>query len=226
MYIVLIRTLMLYFFVVLSMRLMGKKQIGQLQPFELVTTIMISELASLPMSDTKIPLISGIIAIATLLMLQCSISLLQLKSEFSRKLFCGEPSILIKDGKIDIDELKRQKFTINDLMEELRLNGYFNLGDIEYAILETSGQISIIPKSDVENVKRSDLKIKSQQESLPVTLILDSKVNMQNLKLINKNLEWLKGQLRKNNIQSEKDVFLALMDSNGKFYFQKRSDKP
>lgn len=220
MFIVLIRTIILYLLVILSMRLMGKKQIGQLEPFELAIAIMISELASLPMQDTRIPIMHGVIPIVTLLVLQTILALIQLKSEKMRAILSGKPSVLVKSGKIDILELKKEKFNINDLMEELRLQGYYNLEDIEYAILETSGQLSVIPKTELCNVTKSDLKLTVTQDSLPITLILNGRINKENLKIINKDENWIKEQLKQNKISSIKDVFLALMDSKGKFYYQ------
>ncbi|URZ01758.1 DUF421 domain-containing protein [Clostridium felsineum] len=221
MYIIMLRTIILYFLVVLIMRIMGKRQIGQLQPFELVITIMISELASLPMQDPRIPLIHGVIPIVTLLFLEIVLSLLQLKSEKARTVLCGEPTLLINKGKIDISALKSQRVNINDLMEELRLKDYFNVEDIEYAILETSGQISLIPKTHLTNATKQDLSLKVKQESVPVTIILDGKVNIANIKYLNKDAEWLMKELKKNNINSPKDVFLGLIDSKGQFYYQK-----
>lgn len=220
MFISLIRTSILYFVVVFTMRAMGKRQIGQLQPFELVIAIMISELASLPMQDTRIPLAHGIIPIITLLLLQVIISVLELKSEKARVIFSGKPSILIEHGKIDISQLRYQRFNINDLLEELRLQGYFNLEDIEYAILETSGQLSIIPKTGLNFATKDELKIQYQAEKLPITLILDGKINHRNIKIANKSLKWLEEKLKSNHLQSAEDVFIALLDSKGEFYFQ------
>lgn len=222
----LIRTIILYLVVVSSMRLMGKKQIGQLQPFELAVAIMISELAALPMQDNRVPLMDGIIPIITLLILQITVSILELKSEKMRIWFNGKPSILIKDGKIDINELYYQQLNINDLMEELRLKDIYNLDDIEYAILETSGQLSIIPKTELSNVTKEDLKIKVSQETLPITLILDGKLNTNNLKIANKNKKWLKSQLKLHKIKSYEEVFIAIIDSKGKFYCQAKNDQP
>ncbi|GAA0728049.1 DUF421 domain-containing protein [Clostridium malenominatum] len=226
MFTVLIRTIILYAVVIGAMRLMGKKQIGQLEPFELAITIMISELAALPMQDTRIPLLHGIIPIITLLTLQTILAILQLKSETFRKIINGSPSILIENGKIDIQELKYQRFNINDLMEELRLQGYYNISDVEYAILETSGQLSIIPKTELTPATKQDLHLLTKvnvnitQDKLPVTLILDGKVNFENLKLIKKDVSWLKKNLKRNDIEEFKDVFIALIDSHGKLYFQ------
>jgi uncharacterized membrane protein YcaP (DUF421 family) len=220
MFIVMIRTIILYFIVVITMRIMGKRQIGEMQPFELVIAIMVSELASLPMQDTRIPLAHGVIPIVTLLFLQAIISMAELKSEAARTIFSGKPSIIIKDGKIDIKQLKYDRFNINDLFEELRLQGYYNIENIQYAILETSGQLSVIPKTELEPATKQDLNIKTTQDKLPVTLILDGKINQNNLKVIEKNNLWLENELKENNISSVDKVFIALLDSKGKFFYQ------
>lgn len=220
MFIVMVRTLILYMLVVLVMRLMGKRQISQLEPFELVISIMISDLASLPMQDLRIPLIHGIIPIITLLLIQSIITLLELKSEKLSAVLTGTPSILVKHGKINIEELKSQKLELNDLMEKIRLSGYFNISDIEYGILETSGQLSVIPKSKVSPATKQDLNIVVPEEKLPVTLIIDGKIHSENLKLLHKDKTWLYTQLRTNNISCEKDVFLATLDSSGQFFCQ------
>lgn len=204
------------------MRIMGKKQIGQLEPFELAITIMVSELASLPMQDTRIPLIHGFIPIITLLSLQTGLSILQLKSEKFRWVVNGRPSILIEDGKIDIDELTYQRFNINDLMEEIRLQGFFNISDIEYAILETSGQLSIIPKTKLTPVTKEDLSITALQDSLPIPLILDGKVDHENLTLVKKDVRWLRQRLNKKDTDDFSDIFIAILDSHKKFYVQKK----
>lgn len=147
MFIVFIRTAILYSLVVIVMRLMGKRQIGELQPYEFVITIMISDLAALPMQDTKFPLLLGIIPIITLLLMKTLLSQLQLKSQFARKIIDGEPTILIFKGKINFLGIKKQQINIDELMEEIRLSGYFDLNEIQYAILENNGQLSILPTS-------------------------------------------------------------------------------
>lgn len=224
MLIILFRAIVLYFVVVFIMRIMGKRQIGQLQPFELVIALMISELAAMPMQNTGIPLFHGVIPIVTLLVLQVLISTLQLKSEAARFIFCGRPSILIEKGKINIKELKSNRLNLNDLLEELRMKDYYNLDDIEYAILETGGQITVIPKSELEPATRKDLNIKPGQNMLPVTLILDGRVNDKNLKFIKKDKSWLNKQLNKKNISSADQIFLALLDSQGNFVYQLKKE--
>ncbi|MDD3224217.1 MAG: DUF421 domain-containing protein [Clostridium sp.] len=220
MFTIMLRTIILYILVVLIMRLMGKRQIGELQPFELVITITISDLASLPMQDTRIPLIHGIIPIVTLLFLEILISIIQLKFESARLVISGKPSILINKGKIDINIMRSQRLNINDLMEEIRLKGYYNLEDIEFAILETSGQLSIIPKTSLSNATKEDVKVQCAQDTIPVTLILDGNVNHKNLKILGRDEKWLKSILNSKNINSSKEIFIALIDSKGKFYMQ------
>ncbi|MBW9158134.1 DUF421 domain-containing protein [Clostridium tagluense] len=207
------------------MRMMGKKQIGELEPFELVIALMISELATFPMQDIRIPILHAIIPIITLLFLQVATSFIELKSEKARKILTGAPSILIKNGKIDIAELRYQRFNINDLLEELRLKGYFNLSDIEYAILETSGELSILPKTGNSNVTKDDLNLSLTQESLPIPLIMDGNVNFKNLKILEKDETWLNSILKKNNIDGAKDVFIGIIDSKNKFYYQLKEGK-
>jgi uncharacterized membrane protein YcaP (DUF421 family) len=161
---------------------MGKHQIGQLQPYELVITILISELAAVPMQDTDIPLINGIIPILTLLLIQITLSLLSLKSAKARRIICGGPSILIENGKIQQPELTKLRYNIIDLLEQLRLKDIPNIADVEYAILETSGKLSVIPKSQKRPVNPEDLKITTLYEGLPISLIIDGNLQRNHMK--------------------------------------------
>ena len=241
MFIVFIRTAILYSLVVIVMRLMGKRQIGELQPYEFVITIMISDLAALPMQDTKFPLLLGIIPIITLLLMKTLLSQLQLKSQFARKIIDGEPTILIFKGKINFLGIKKQQINIDELMEEIRLSGYFDLNEIQYAILENNGQLSILPtsqsssgggtqKSDSDAsvstpAKKDSSSSSSHQEPmLPKILVMDGKVNKNALTTLGKDEEWVKKVLRNHNIHSIKDVLLALYDTKGKFQYQLYGD--
>lgn len=161
MFIVLIRTIILYSLVILVMRLMGKRQIGELQPYEFVITIMISDLAALPMQDTRLPLILGIIPIITLLFIKTILTQLQLKSQTARKILEGEPVILVKKGKINMEAMSKQQINLDELMEELRLAGYFDLNEIEYAILENNGQLSFLINSNSSNNSNSSTSSQS-----------------------------------------------------------------
>lgn len=144
MLIVFLRSIVLYIIVLIVMRLMGKREIGQLQPFELAIAIMIADLAAVPMAETGIPISNGIIPILGLLVMHLIISFLNLKSMKIREILCGKPAILIYRGKIDEKVLKKERFTLNELQERLRSSNVVNLGDVEYAILETSGQVTVI----------------------------------------------------------------------------------
>ncbi len=220
MFILVIRTIILYSFLLIIMRLMGKRQLGQLEPFDLVTALMISELAALPMEDNRMPLISSMIPITTLVVLQIITSIIQLKSEKARTLLNGEPSILIKDGEVDLKELRNQRFNLDDLLEELRLNGYFNLSDIHYAVLETNGNISIMPKEENTPITPKVLNLSVQEKPMPMIIINDGSINKQNLEKVGKNMKWVKKQLRKNNIESYEDVFIGIVYDDDKFFYQ------
>ena len=177
MFVVSLRTAVLYLIVVFTIRLMGKRQIGELQPYEFVIAIMISDLASLPMQDTRYPLLQGIIPIVTLLFLKTLITQLGLKFQSTRKYLDGEPCILICKGKINYNCLKKQQINIDELMEELRLANYFNLEEIQYAILENDGDISVLPTNYNESKGISSNKASSNEVCLPKIVISDGKIN-------------------------------------------------
>ena len=220
MFILIIRTFLLYFVVIFVMRLMGKRQIGQFEPYEFAITLMISEIATLPMQDTRIPILHGVMSIFTLGFLQTILALVQLKFTPFRHLLNGRPSIVIRNGEIDIKELKKLRFSINDLVEEIRLMGYLNVDDIQIAILETSGQLSVFPKSSKTAIVREDLKLKNAEENIPIILILDRKICHESLKFLNKDVNWLLNKLYERNIATSKEVFLAIMNSSGNLYIQ------
>lgn len=218
-----IRAIFLYLLVVLVIRIMGKHQIGQLQPFELVITIMISELAAIPMQDTEIPLLNGVIPIITLLFIQITLSLLTMKSIQARRLICGCPSILIENGRINETELQRLRYNLSDLLEQLRLKDLPNIADVEYAILETSGQLSVIPKSQKRPVIPEDLQIETSYEGLPLILISDGTFHSEILKQTNLSETWLRNELKKTGINSWDEVLIASLDSSGKLYIQPKA---
>lgn len=225
MFILIIRTVILYVYLIFIMRVMGKRQLGQLEPVDFVVALMISELATLPMGDNRIPLIYAIVPITTLVFLQVMTSFLELKSEHIRSILNGQPSILIKDGLVNVEELKQLRYNLDDLLAELRQNGYFNLQEIHYAILETDGSLSIVPYTSYEPPTRQDLKIKVENEPLPMPVILDGVINKSNLKSIGKDIYWLEKKLSHHNIKSHRDVLVAIVYSNNhKFYFQLKNE--
>ncbi|AZT90157.1 DUF421 domain-containing protein [Caldicellulosiruptor changbaiensis] len=216
------RTLILYVLVVLVMRLMGKRQMGELQPFELVITIMISELAAVPMQNTGVPLLNGIVPILTLLFLQTLITFGTLKSDMMKKLVCGSPTILIAKGRVLEDALRKTRYSLNDLMEQLRIKGYFNIHDIEYAILETDGDISVIPKSQKRPVTPADLGIQTKYEGLPISVVVDGKVKKDVLKYANLSEQEVLVELKKRGIDTPEEVFFACIDPEGNWFVQKK----
>ena len=192
-----------------------------MQPFELVIAIMIADLASVPMSDTGIPITNGIIPILALLLIQLIISIINLKSIWGRKVLCGMPSILIYRGKIDENVLKKERFTINELQERLRGNNVVNLGDVEYAILETSGEVTVIQKPNKRNVTPEDLNIMPDYEGIPYDLVIDGKIMYDNLKILEKDYDWLKKEVNKFGFNPE-EALIVTLDGNNQIFCQKK----
>ena len=217
------RAIVLYLIVLVVMRLMGKREIGQLQPFELAISIMIADLASIPMSEIGIPIFNGIVPILGLLVMHLILSLINLKSLKAREIICGKPSILIYRGKINEKELRKERFTINELEERLRGNNVVNLGDVEYAILETSGQVTVIQKPEKRNTIPEDFNIVPEYEGIPYDLVVDGKVMNKNLKAIGKNYNWLKIQVEKFDIKPE-EALVVTIDGKGQIFCQKKEE--
>ena len=213
------RSIVLYIIVLIVMRLMGKREISQMQPFELAISIMIADLASIPMTEIGIPIFNGVVPILGLLLMHLVISVINIKSIRLRKFICGKPSILIYRGKIDEKVLKKERFTINELQERLRRNNIFNLGDVEYAILETSGQVTVIPKPNKRAATPEDFNIEPKYEGIPYDLVVDGKVMYENLQKIGKNYVWLKKQTEKFGIKPEEALIITI-DGEGKFFCQ------
>ncbi|MBP3502752.1 MAG: DUF421 domain-containing protein [Clostridia bacterium] len=224
MLIIFIRSIILYIIVLIVMRLMGKREIGQLQPFELAIAIMIADLASVPMSEIGIPIINGIIPILGLLVMHLIISYINLKSMKMRQLICGKPSILIYRGKINESMMRKERFTINELQERLRANNINDINDVEYAILETSGQVSVIEKPNKRTTIPEDFNIMPEYEGISYDLVIDGKVMYENLKILNKDYNWLKTEVNKFNMEPE-EALLVTINGKGSFFCQKKEVK-
>ena len=208
MLILVIRTLILYLIVVLSLRIMGKRQIGEMQPSELVVAIMISDLASVPMQAIDIPLVTGIIPVLTLLVSEVMMSFISLKSKTLRRYISGEPSIVIYKGHVNEGELERLRFNLNDLLEQLRIAGCPDISEVQVAVLETNGQLSVIQKSD-------------GVLELPYMLILDGEINETELLRAGKNKKWLKEKIK----GDIKNIFVAALNDKGQLLVQKKGEK-
>lgn len=216
-----VRAIIIYILVLIVMRLMGKREIGQLQPFELVISIMIADLASIPMTDPGVPIFNGVVPILGLLAMHLLITVLNIKSVNIRKFTCGKPTILIYRGRIDEEALKKERFTVSELQERLRGKDVFNLGDVEFAILETNGEVSVILKPNKRNTTPEDFSIEPDYEGLPYDLIVDGKIMYDNLNKIGKDERWLLKQIVKFKATPD-NVLIATMDGKGNFFCQKK----
>lgn len=217
------RAIILYIFVLIVMRLMGKREIGQMQPFELAISIMIADLSTVPMADIGIPIFNGIIPILGLLLMHLIISIVNLKSLKAREIICGKPRFLIYRGKIDEEALKKERFTINELQERLRGNNIVNISDVEYAILETSGQVTVIQKPEKRNTIPEDFNIYPEYEGITYDLVVDGNVMEKNLEALGKDYQWLEKELSKMNMKPE-EALIATLDGKGKIFCQKKGE--
>ncbi len=223
MFLIFVKSIILYTIVLIVMRCMGKREIGQMQPFELAIAIMIADLAATPMTEIGIPLLYGFIPILGLLFMHIIISLVNLKSIKMRELICGKPRILIYRGKIDEDAMKMENFTINELQERLRVNSINNLGDVEFAILETSGQISVVQKPEKRALKPEDFNIDAKYEGIAYDLVIDGKIMTENLKKIGKSREWLEKEVGKFNMKPE-EALVVVLNGDNTMYCQKKEE--
>jgi uncharacterized membrane protein YcaP (DUF421 family) len=221
-FVVMFRTLILFALVIVAMRIMGKRQIGQLQPYELVVLIIVSALAAIPMEDIAIPLFNSIIPIILLVVFQVVTSYAAQRSEKVRSLVCGRPSIIIQNGKIIETKLREMHLNINDLLEQLRICGYHNINDVEFAIFETNGDLSVIPKSQYRPLQPRDLEIETQYEGVPHPLVVDGNINFENLGKTGLDLLWLQNEMKKQGINDLKEILFASLDTEGQLYVQRK----
>lgn len=222
MVIALLRTVVLYLVIIVGIRLLGKRQIGELEPSELVLALIIADLAAVPMQDLGIPLLAGIVPILTLLCLTTLISVLNLRSVRFRALLCGRPSIVVADGVIVERELRRNRLTLDELAEELRLKGCADLSTIRYAILETNGQLSVLLRTEDQPPTARQLGRKPEDPGLPLPVIDDGRVIDRNLSARGLSREWLRRRLAEHEVRDPRDVFLLTVDDLGGVYFLKK----
>lgn len=222
MIILFIRTIILYFFSVFLIRLMGKRQIGELQPHELVMTFMISDLASISMQDMRYPLILALLPMVTLLIMKVILTELELKNIKFRRFMDGKPAVIINNGHLVPKILKNQKLNIYDILEEIREKGFLDINEIEYAILENNGDISIFPKEEFCAIQKKDLNIKYTKKVLPEVLLFEGKIQEDSLSKIKRDPNWLKLELEKINFNNPKSLYLVLLTSNGKLFVQEK----
>ena len=205
-----IRTAIIFVVLLVIMRLMGKRQIGEMQPFELVITLLIAELACIPMADASIPLLYGIISVVTIYVLHEIVTLLDLKIKPLKSLISGKPSLVINKNGIDDYQLKKNNLDVSDLIESLRSAGYFSLDSVDYALYEANGKLSALPKQDYEEM----------QNSLPLVIIDNGSYDAKNLEVSGIEQQFFDEILKNEGVKRVKDVLVLTADGNGKLYLQ------
>ncbi len=218
------RTVVLYLLLITGIRLMGKRQVGELEPTELVLAMLLSDLAAVPMQDFGLPLLYGVVPIVALLCLTMLLSVATMRSVRLRALLCGKPSIVVQDGQLRQREMRKVRMTVDELIEELRLQGVTDLKGVKYAILETSGQVSVLLRQEEQPATPKQLGLFVQSQSLPVVVINDGRVLEHNLNALGLDRAWLERELRQRGAASPRDVFLLTADRDGAVYYTPRED--
>ena len=218
-----IRTIIIYLVLIGVVRLLGKRQIGQMEPSEFVVTMLIANLASIPMEDTGIPLLSGVIPIVTVLGVELLLAAMSLRSIRFRKLLCGKPVILIENGKILQGNLRKTRVTLDELTGHLREKDVLDLRSVQYAILETNGNLSVFPYPKERPASAKDAGVQARRQYLPVTIVSDGKVLPENLKLAGKDIHWLRRVLEERRVTVE-DTWLLTVDGGDQIVFYRREE--
>lgn len=218
----LIRTAILYIVVMIAVRIMGKRQVGELQNSELVITLLISNLAAIPMQETGVPLISGLIPILVLVVCELLVSSGMLKMKWFRNLVCGHPVVVVRNGKLQQKAMKQLRFTVEDLMEGLRLKDVFDLSSVEFAAVETNGQLSVLLKPEQSPPTAQDLNVAVKNRGISVVVISNGKICSDSLELCGKTEKWVLKQVESEKLDLE-DVFLMTADKSSGYYLIKRS---
>ncbi len=214
MFVTLIRTIILYIFAIASVRIMGKRQIGELQPSDLVVTLLISQIISIPIQDTDIPLVNTLIPIFLLVGFEIITSVFNMKSIKFRTFMQGHPVVIINDGVLNQKLLKELRFTVDDLLESLRQKDVFDISQVQYAIVETNGQISVLLKAEHDTVTRDDLNLEPDPQGFKCPVIIDGKIVTQDFKICNTTIEKVEKAVKKEKLQI-KDILLMTIDATG-----------
>ena len=218
-----LRTVLLYALLIVGLRLTGKRQIGQLEPIEFVLMMLLSDLASVPMQDFGLPLLQGVIPIATLLAISTLLSGISMCSVRFRSLVCGEPTLIIRDGILQQSAMKRSRLTLDEVLEELRVQGVSALDDVKYAVLETSGQLSVLLRADVQPATPRQMGLKVADDVfIPVILIDNGRLMGKNLQQLGLDEKWLQKQLKTHKVHRVQEVFLMTADRGGSVVLVKK----
>ena len=220
------RTILVLIILFFITKMMGKKQISELNFFDYVVGITIGSIAADISLDIEKNMIAGIAAIFIYGFISYIISFVSIKSILARRFFIGVPTVLVEKGKIIESGLKKSKIDVNDLLMEARENGYFNLDEIDYALMEVNGNISFLPKEKEKPVTKKDMKIKCSNEGLTVNAIIDSKYMVNNMKATNKDKEWLEHELKVNGSDNYDNILLAMINNNYKVTIYEKNVKP
>ncbi len=223
--IILIRTVIVFFSITIALRLMGKRQLGELELSELVVAILISDLAANPLQDIGIPLLNGLLPIVVLLCCELLISGFIVKSATFRSLVCGRPSILVENGQISESEMRRNRFTLDELAEELRGQGITDIGKVKYAVLETDGTLSAILYPSAQPVTPAQLGIAADDPGYTVMIINDGRLLEKNLAIAGRDAVWLKAELERRGAAGPEEVYLMSVNSAGDVYYQAMEGK-
>lgn len=218
-----IRTVILYIFVTFGIRIMGKRQIGDMQPNELVITLLISEIAAIPLQDTSQPLLNGIMAIFMLVILEIVMSVLAMKNQFIRKIMSGKSVVVIKNGVIDQHAMKNVRMTVLDLIELLRGQNVFDISTVAFAVLEVNGELSVLLKASEQPATVKDLNIKTEEKALPLPVISDGKIINESLKALGKDKKNIQKLLDKKKTTPQ-NVFLMTLDQDNNYVIIKKRD--
>ena len=210
------RTAILYLLLIVGLRLTGKRQIGELEPIELVLTMLLSDLASVPMQDFGIPLVNGVIPIVTLLAMSMLLSCVSLRNVRFRTLICGKPAIIIRNGRLQQDAMRHNRLTLDELFEELRTQGVTDISDVKYAVLETGGQLSVLLRTAAQPATPEQMRLDCEDDVfLPTVIINDGRLLRGNLRQTGHEEAWLQAQLSENGVDAPSQVFLLSIDERG-----------
>ena len=218
-----VRAIIVYLLVLVVFRLMGKRQIGEMQPFELVLTLVIADLATIPMAESAIPTLDGVVPLITLVVVHFALSFISKKSQGFRKVLNGKPVIVINPDGIDFAAIETLNMTVDDIFEAIRSAGYFKLEEIQYAIMETNGVVNVLPKSEFAPATNGDLKLKTEKSTIPYTIISEGKVLDENLLLLKYTKKELDNLLKKRQIKGVENIGVFTIDKNGQCYLQEKN---
>lgn len=218
------RTVLFYVVLLVSVRVMGKREIGALDPFDFVVAILLAELAAIPIQDLDHPAWTGVIAIGTLLLLQLLSSWLCLTSDAARRVISGEPAVVVRNGRLQEKEMRKHRYNIHDLLAQLRQKGVPDVCDVEVAVLENNGQLSVVPRSQKRPLSPEDLGVTTEYETLPVSLVIDGSLNYREMRQAGIDYTWLQERLREQDVTDARSILYAHVDPRGRVHVQRKGE--